>query len=428
MIAERPSSRNNNFEENSFLQNGINLVKQAVEEDNKQNFAQALALYTHALEYLSRAYKYEKNPSVKLAVKSKIDGYLQRAEYLKENMPATSPQLTREEKLKQQEDEIIENIKRFMTITGCSQGDALKFLQDADNDMRKATDNWYRTDQMALQKFLEEELEKLVGLDKVKQNLRELLWKLLMDRERRKRNLSTISEGLDMVFLGNPGVGKTKIAMLLGKIYYILGITKTPTVHVFQRSDLVAGYIGHTAQKTSEKIAEAEGSIFFLDEAYRLTDTSNPNDFGREAAEEIMRYMNQNSYDCVSSFPTVFIFAGYKKQMEKFLSVNPGFVRRVGFTIEFSDYACEEIAEILLRKVKSTGFQVGHNVTPTKIARLIEQETTVELRSKSNGGLAERWLERAARAQSQRLDLSASDQDLITFSYSDFKTGLIKVV
>lgn len=140
---------------------------------------------------------------------------------------------------------------------------------------------------------------------------------------------------LHMIFVGNPGCGKTSIARLLARLLYDLGAVRKPSFVEVQRTDLVGTHIGTTGPKTRAKIEEARGGVLFVDEAYRLTSTSDK-DFGTEALEEIMR-------DMTSGDPVV-IAAGYPTDMRRFLEANEGLSRRFGLTFDFPDFSVGELA------------------------------------------------------------------------------------
>jgi len=200
-------------------------------------------------------------------------------------------------------------------------------------------------------KSLEElltELENYVGLQSVKQSMRDFVDYLKFINERKKLGLKT-QENLPMhsVFLGNPGTGKTTIARLLGKIFKAMGILNNGHVIEVDRSGLVGQYIGETAQKTNKVIDEAIGGLLFIDEAYTLKKEGSQQDFGQEAIDIILKRMedSQNSSGGQGG-EFVVIAAGYPEEMKGFIDSNPGLKSRFTHFFQFEDYNPDELTEI----------------------------------------------------------------------------------
>lgn len=190
---------------------------------------------------------------------------------------------------------------------------------------------------------LEELLEKLnglIGLAGVKQEVATLINMIKIKKIRDARGLETASISKHLVFLGNPGTGKTTVARLLSKIYKQLGVLEKGQLVEVDRAGLVAGYVGQTALKTKEKIDEAMGGILFIDEAYTLA--KGGSDFGQEAIDTILKAME----DYRENF--VVIVAGYPDPMEQFLGSNPGLKSRFNKNIMFEDYTEEELLRIFM--------------------------------------------------------------------------------
>jgi probable Rubsico expression protein CbbX len=185
----------------------------------------------------------------------------------------------------------------------------------------------------------------LVGLAPVKTRIREIASLLLVERIRQKMGLATTFPTLHMSFTGNPGTGKTTVALRMAGILHRLGFVRRGHVISVTRDDLVGQYIGHTAPKTKEVLRKAMGGVLFIDEAYYLYRPENERDYGQEAIEILLQIMEQQREDLVV------ILAGYGDRMEKFFQSNPGFRSRIGHHIDFPDYTGGElltIAELML--------------------------------------------------------------------------------
>jgi probable Rubsico expression protein CbbX len=185
----------------------------------------------------------------------------------------------------------------------------------------------------------------LVGLVPVKTRIREIAALLLVDRLRRQFELTSQTPTLHMCFTGNPGTGKTTVAMRMGQILKRLGYVREGHLVTVTRDDLVGQYIGHTAPKTKEVIKKAMGGVLFIDEAYYLYKPENERDYGAESIEILLQVMENNRDDLVV------ILAGYKDKMDKFFQSNPGMRSRIAHHVDFPDYRPEEllaIAELML--------------------------------------------------------------------------------
>jgi probable Rubsico expression protein CbbX len=182
--------------------------------------------------------------------------------------------------------------------------------------------------------------EELVGLVPVKSRIREIAALLIIDRLRKKVNLTSNSPGLNMSFTGSPGTGKTTVALRMADILYKLGYCKKGHMLTVTRDDLVGQYIGHTAPKTKKILKKAMGGILFIDEAYYLYKPDNERDYGAEAIEILLQVM-ENQRDNL-----IVILAGYKDRMEKFYESNPGLSSRISNHVDFPDYSAEELLVI----------------------------------------------------------------------------------
>ncbi len=180
----------------------------------------------------------------------------------------------------------------------------------------------------------------LVGLVPVKTRIREIAALLLVERARQKLGLASEPPTLHMSFTGNPGTGKTTVALRMADILHRLGFVRRGQLVSVTRDDLVGQYIGHTAPKTKEVLKKAMGGVLFIDEAYYLYRPENERDYGQEAIEILLQVMENQRGDLVV------ILAGYAERMERFFTSNPGFRSRIAHHIDFPDYRDDELLAI----------------------------------------------------------------------------------
>ena len=186
---------------------------------------------------------------------------------------------------------------------------------------------------------LQAELESYIGLEAIKQEVKDLINLVKVHQMRKTNDLPVPELSLHMVFSGNPGTGKTTVARIMARIYHSLGILSKGQLVEVDRSGLVAGYVGQTALKTSKVIEKALGGVLFIDEAYALNGSSE-NDFGQEAIDTILKAMEDNRDDLVV------IVAGYDGLMEDFIHSNPGLESRFNRFLHFDDYTIDEMMAI----------------------------------------------------------------------------------
>ncbi len=180
----------------------------------------------------------------------------------------------------------------------------------------------------------------LIGLEPVKTRIRETAALLLVEKAREKIGLAHETPTLHMSFSGNPGTGKTTVALRMAELLHRLGYVRKGHLVTVTRDDLVGQYIGHTAPKTKEVLKKAMGGVLFIDEAYYLYRPENERDYGQEAIEILLQVMENNRDDLVV------ILAGYKNRMNTFFESNPGFRSRIAHHIEFPDYSTPELLDI----------------------------------------------------------------------------------
>ncbi len=202
-----------------------------------------------------------------------------------------------------------------------------------------------------------DELEQLVGLETAKREINQQVQLLRIAQMRQRAGLKNPSVSRHLVFLGNPGTGKTTVARIVGRIYRALAVVPKGHLVETDASGLIAGYVGQTAIKTSEQITQALGGILFIDEAYGLT----RNQFGLEAIDTLVKAMEDNRDSLVV------IVAGYTDEMHDFLDSNPGLQSRFPTTITFADYSPEELLAILTRIASQNDYQVAEPDDPALV-------------------------------------------------------------
>jgi probable Rubsico expression protein CbbX len=201
----------------------------------------------------------------------------------------------------------------------------------------------------SVKEVLDQLNRELVGLAPVKARIGDIAALLLVERARETLGLVGASPSLHMSFTGNPGTGKTTVALRMAEILHRLGYVRKGHLVAVTRDDLVGQYIGHTAPKTKEILKKAMGGVLFIDEAYYLYRPENERDYGQEAIEILLQVMENQRADLVV------ILAGYKDRMDTFFGSNPGLSSRIAHHIDFPDYAPEElfaIAELMLAQMQ----------------------------------------------------------------------------
>src|SRR4249919_40653 len=193
----------------------------------------------------------------------------------------------------------------------------------------------------------------LIGLAPVKKRIRETAALLLVERARRRMGLTAETPTLHMSFTGNPGTGKTTVALRMAQILHRLGYVRKGHLIAVTRDDLVGQYIGHTAPKTKEILKKAMGGVLFIDEAYYLYRPENERDYGQEAIEILLQVMENQRDDLVV------ILAGYKNRMDTFFQSNPGMSSRIAHHLDFPDYSANELLQIADRMLTGSHYSFG---------------------------------------------------------------------
>jgi len=266
-----------------------------------------------------------------------------------------------------------------------------------------------------------EELNGLVGLDKVKEDVNSLMNFIKISKLREKRGMKSPTISYHLVFTGNPGTGKTTVARMVAKLYYLMGILPEGQLVETDRSGLVAGYLGQTAIKTQKVIQEALGGVLFIDEAYALANDKEDS-YGKEAIETILKAMEDHRDELVV------IVAGYDDLMHNFIDSNPGLRSRFNKYFNFPDYNGEELLKILKRFCDSNGYKLSEETIPMLTHKLNEMFETREEHF-GNARAIRNVFEHAINNQANRLvlDNDITDDELMELTIEDITSALEEI-
>jgi probable Rubsico expression protein CbbX len=261
---------------------------------------------------------------------------------------------------------------------------------------------------------LEELDRELVGLAPVKKRIQDIAAFLVVSKARSQLGLEAASPSLHMSFTGNPGTGKTTVALKMAQILHRLGYVRKGHVVSVTRDDLVGQYIGHTAPKTKDVLKRAMGGVLFIDEAYYLYRPENERDYGQEAIEILLQVMENNRDDLVV------ILAGYKDRMDTFFRSNPGLSSRIAHHIDFPDYGAPELMQIGEKMLAGQHYHFGPGAREAfeqYLAHRMQQPHFANARSVRNA------LDRARLRAASRLfavrDRALTESDLTTLAPED---------
>ncbi|HEY2192408.1 MAG TPA: AAA family ATPase [Actinomycetospora sp.] len=261
----------------------------------------------------------------------------------------------------------------------------------------------------------------LVGLAPVKERLRELASLLVVDRVRARFGVAVDPPTLHMCFTGNPGTGKTTVALRLGDLLRGLGFLRRGHLVTATRDDLVGQYVGHTAPKTKEIVGKAMGGVLFIDEAYYLHRPGNERDYGGEAIEILLQAMESHRDDLVV------VLAGYADRMESFFTANPGMQSRIAHHVDFPDFGVDELTTIATSMAGERGLRLDDGAREALreyLALRVEQPWFAGARSVRNG------LDRARMRQARRLAEDGGSrvvglEDLVTLRAADLRASRV---
>jgi probable Rubsico expression protein CbbX len=253
----------------------------------------------------------------------------------------------------------------------------------------------------------------VVGLAPVEESIREMAALLVIDQLRRDAGLESARPSLHMTFTGNPGTGKTTVALKMAEILFKLGYIEKPKVVSVTRDDLVGQYVGHTAPKTRDVLKRAKGGVLFIDEAYYLYRPENERDYGQESIEILLQVMETEREDLVV------ILAGYRDRMETFFKSNPGMGSRVAHHLHFPDFTPEElvrIGDLMMEQLQYKFDDDAREVFEEYIMRRLERPRFAYGRSIRNA------IDRARMRQAGRLYANRDNltkEDLMTIKPED---------
>jgi probable Rubsico expression protein CbbX len=260
----------------------------------------------------------------------------------------------------------------------------------------------------------------LIGLAPVKQRIRDVAAMLVIDKLRINLGLTAQTPSLHMSFTGNPGTGKTTVAMRMAEILHRLGYVRKGHLVAVTRDDLVGQYIGHTAPKTKEVLKRAMGGVLFIDEAYYLYRPENERDYGQEAIEILLQVMENQRDDLVV------ILAGYADRMESFFGSNPGMNSRIAHHLDFPDYSADELLQISDLMLTESNYRFGdggRGAFSEYLGLRLQQPHFANARSVRNA-LNRIRLRQASRLFAER-DRALTREDLTTIEPSDIRASRV---
>lgn len=270
-------------------------------------------------------------------------------------------------------------------------------------------------DNRTLQELLDD-LNALVGLERVKNTVHDLIVYQKVQNLRKERKLHSKMNTLHLAFTGNPGTGKTTVARIVGRIYKKIGLLSKGHFNEVSRTDLIAGYQGQTALKVRKVIDQAKGGVLFIDEAYSITENDHSDSYGRECLTELTKALEDYRDDLVV------IVAGYTEPMNKFFESNPGLKSRFNTFIEFDDFSAVEMKNILLSMCRDNDYVLNNEVSE-KIHKYLEQQVLSKDDNFANGRLVRNLYDDLVMNHARRVIkiYNPSSDDLSIIKAVDFK-------
>ena len=260
-----------------------------------------------------------------------------------------------------------------------------------------------------------EQLDQLVGLDKIKEFIKEVYAWLEIGKQRRAAGLSAEQQVLHMIFSGNPGTGKTTVARILSRLLKEMGVLSKGHFIEVERADLVGEYIGHTAQKTREHVRRALGGVLFIDEAYSLA-RGGEKDFGKEAVDTMVKSMEDYKNDFI------LILAGYSHEMDAFLRLNPGLPSRFPIHLHFPDFKLDELMRIAEQMLQEREYFLSRPAKE-KLRNHLQQQMLISKTSFGNARYVRNMIEKSIRNQAVRLmkKQHVTKEELMTLRSEDLR-------